>query len=144
MSSKPNVWLATSQGKLQLRVPVQQIGRCGAGVRRGLAPRGPLWQFCTVRLMGSGWLFVFVVALGLLAAAAIARCLFAAGWQRNSLSVAIVVLGMVVAFVLFFAAGSFVRSKRPQVAFGQEFEPHGQSTVAKVASGGVHAARVDR
>jgi flagellar motor component MotA len=52
------------------------------------------------------------LVLGLLSAAALARRHFAAGWQRNALSVAIVVLAMVAAFMLFFGLGALTRGPR--------------------------------
>jgi hypothetical protein len=64
--------------------------------------------------MGSESLFELAVVLGLLSGAAFARRFFASGWQRNSLSVVLVVLGMVVAFMLCFGLGSLVQGKQPQ------------------------------
>jgi hypothetical protein len=57
-------------------------------------------------------LLALAVVLGLLSAAAWARRSFAAGWQRNALSVIIVVLSMVAAFMLFFGLGAAMRWQR--------------------------------
>lgn len=54
-------------------------------------------------------LLVLGVLLGLLAATGLARRFFASGWQKNVLSVTLVVLALLTAFMLFFAAGKLVR-----------------------------------
>jgi hypothetical protein len=64
--------------------------------------------------MGSESLLVLVVLLGLLVVAGLARRHFATGWQRNALSVTLVVLALFTAFLLFFAAGSLVRGIQRQ------------------------------
>jgi len=56
-------------------------------------------------------LLVLALVLGLMSAAALARRFFASGWQRNALSVVIVVLSMVTAFMLFFGLGSVMRGQ---------------------------------
>jgi len=58
-------------------------------------------------------LLVLGVLLGLLAAAGIARHFVALGWQKNALSVALVVLALLTAFTVFFAFGEFMRSSQP-------------------------------
>jgi hypothetical protein len=63
--------------------------------------------------MGTEALLGLAVVLGLLSAAALARRHFASGWQRNALSIVIVVLGMVTAFMIFFGVGSLTRGKQP-------------------------------
>jgi len=58
-------------------------------------------------------LLVLAVLLGLLAAAGIARRLVALGWQKNALSVALVVLALLAAFTVFFVFGELMRSSQP-------------------------------
>jgi disulfide bond formation protein DsbB len=58
-------------------------------------------------------LLVLGVLLGLLAAAGIARRFVAVGWQKNALSVALVVLALLTAFTVFFAFGELMRSSQP-------------------------------
>jgi hypothetical protein len=53
--------------------------------------------------------------LVLLLAAGLARR-FASGWRKDALSVGLVALALLTAFLLFFAAGTFVRKTRPQPA----------------------------
>jgi len=69
--------------------------------------------------------------LGLVAAAAVARRRLAAGRRRDALSIALVVLGLVTAFVLFFAAGTLVRKGRQSVA---ALEWRGPDAAAPAAS----------
>jgi hypothetical protein len=64
---------------------------------------------------GEPFSIALAALLGLLAAAGLARR-FTSGWRRDALSVALVVLGLLAAFVLFFAAGTFVRKGRQAVA----------------------------
>jgi hypothetical protein len=73
-------------------------------------------------------LLAFGVVLGLLVATAIARHLVAPSWKRDALSIALVTLGLIAAFMFFFAAGSFMRKVRPQPALhGQAAGTHGLS-----------------
>jgi hypothetical protein len=49
----------------------------------------------------------------LVALAAVGRH-YARGWQRNALSVALVVLGLVTVFFVFFGAGAWIHAARMQ------------------------------
>jgi hypothetical protein len=57
---------------------------------------------------------VLGVLLGLLAAAGLARRFFASGWQKDALSVILVVLALLTAFMLFFTVGKLMRGSPPQ------------------------------
>jgi hypothetical protein len=59
-------------------------------------------------------LLVLGVLLGLLAIAGVARRLVAPGWQKNALSVVLVVIGLLAAFTVFFAFGELMRSSQSQ------------------------------
>lgn len=53
-------------------------------------------------------LIVLAALLGLMLTAALVRRL-ASGWRKNALSVTLVVLALLTAFLIFFAAGTLVR-----------------------------------
>jgi hypothetical protein len=61
--------------------------------------------------MDSNLLLALGVVVLLLLASALGRRFFAPGWQRNTLSVAAVVLGLLAAFLVFFGAGLFMRGR---------------------------------
>jgi hypothetical protein len=83
--------------------------------------------------MESEALLAFGIVLALLVAAAIGRRLVAPGWKRDGLSIALVTLGLIAAFMFFFAAGSFMRRARPQPTLhGQAAEPPAAGRVPAV------------
>jgi hypothetical protein len=64
---------------------------------------------------GESVLIVLAALLGLMLTAALVRRL-ASGWRKDALSVALVILALLSAFLLFFAAGTLVRRNRPLAA----------------------------
>jgi hypothetical protein len=96
------------------------LARVAIGSRRGSWPlvgvRRLRVHAATVPAMERESLLISLAALfGLLLVAGLARR-SAVGWRRDALSVTLVVLALLTAFVLFFAAGTFVRRSRPQAA----------------------------
>jgi hypothetical protein len=62
---------------------------------------------------GESALIVLAALFALMLVAALLRRV-ASGWRRDALSIALVVLALLTAFVLFFSAGTLVRRNRPQ------------------------------
>ena len=62
---------------------------------------------------GESALIILAALFALMLGAALLRRL-ASGWRRDALSIALVVLALLTAFVLFFSAGTLVRRNRPQ------------------------------
>jgi hypothetical protein len=65
----------------------------------------------TSQLFGADLTLVFAIVLGLAAAAGVARALSPPGPRRNTLSVVLVVLSLVAAFLFCFGLGAFVRGR---------------------------------
>ena len=63
--------------------------------------------------MDADWLLALAVLFCLLAAAGLARRFVAPGWRKNALSVVLVVLGLLTAFAVSFAAGALMRGFQP-------------------------------
>jgi hypothetical protein len=64
--------------------------------------------------MATSLALALLVTVGLLAVAALGRRALAPGWQRNALSVAMVVLGLATAFIVCFGGGVLVQRLRSQ------------------------------
>jgi len=65
----------------------------------------------TAQLFGADLTLVFAIVLGLAAAAGVARALSPPGPRRNTLSVVLVVLSLVAAFLFCFGLGTLVRGR---------------------------------
>ena len=76
---------------------------------------------------------ILCVLLVLLAWVAVARHLSATVKRRNTLSVVLVVLGLLTAFFLFFSAGSWFRSHRAQPRPHASVSSHGRSALPLAA-----------
>ena len=67
-------------------------------------------------------LIVLAALLGLMLTAALVRRL-ASGWRRDALSVTLVVLALLTAFLLFFTAGTLLRKSASPAVSGSSARP---------------------
>jgi hypothetical protein len=68
--------------------------------------------------MESNLLLALGIDVLLLVASVLGRRFFAPGWQRNTLSVVAVVLGLLAAFLVFFGAGLYTKGLHQSSASG--------------------------